>query len=293
MTISIIGAGKLGGALAIALNKKKFSIENLIARNLETAGKIAKSISPKPKILPSGNLSEIASDVILIATQDSEIEPAAARLAEQLKTKPFVFHTSGSLSSEVLRRLKSIGCSTGSIHPLVSISDAQRGADRFANAYFCVEGDAEAVKTAEAIVGKLGGKSFFVAAEYKTLYHAAAVTACGHLVALVDAAIEMLTKCGLDEKNARTILTPLIKSTVTNLETQTTAEALTGTFARADVETLRRHLEILRANVAPETLEIYLRLGERSLTLAAAQGASRENLEKMRGQILLAKKNLK
>jgi predicted short-subunit dehydrogenase-like oxidoreductase (DUF2520 family) len=293
MTISIIGAGKLGGALAIALNKKKFSIENLIARNLETAGKIAKSISPKPKILPSGNLSEIASDVILIATQDSEIEPAAARLAEQLKTKPFVFHTSGSLSSEVLRRLKSIGCSTGSIHPLVSISDAQRGADRFANAYFCVEGDAEAVKTAEAIVGKLGGKSFSVAAEYKTLYHAAAVTACGHLIALIDTAIEMLTKCGLDEKNARTILTPLIKSTVTNLETQTTAEALTGTFARADVETLRRHLEILRANVAPETLEIYLRLGERSLTLAAAQGASRENLEKMRGQILLAKKNLK
>ncbi len=293
MTISIIGAGKLGGALAIALNKKKFSIENLIARNLETAGKIAKLISPKPKILPSGNLSEVASDVILIATQDSEIEPAAARLADQLKTKPFVFHTSGSLSSEVLRRLKSIGCSTGSIHPLVSISDARRGADRFANAYFCVEGDAEAVKTAEAIVGKLGGKSFSVAAEYKTLYHAAAVTACGHLVALIDAAIEMLTKCGLDEKNARAILTPLIKSTVTNLETQTTAEALTGTFARADVETLRRHLEILQANVAPETLEIYLRLGERSLPLAAAQGAGRENLEKMRGQILLAKKNLK
>jgi predicted short-subunit dehydrogenase-like oxidoreductase (DUF2520 family) len=78
-----------------------------------------------------------------------------------------------------LHRLKFIGCSTGSIHPLVSISDAQRGADRFANAYFCVEGDAEAVKTAEAIVGKLGGKSFFVAAEYKTLYHAAASRLAG------------------------------------------------------------------------------------------------------------------
>lgn len=291
--ISIIGAGKLGGALAIALNKKKFLIDNLIARNFETAGKIAELINPKPKILPADNYSGIASDVILIATQDSEIETVAARLADQLKTKPFVFHTSGSLSSSILHRLKSIGCSIGSIHPLVSISDARRGADRFANTYFCVEGDREAVKTAEEIVGKLGGKSFSVRSEYKTLYHAAAVTACGHLIALIGAAIEMLTKCGLDEKDAQAILTPLIKSTVANLETQTTAEALTGTFARADVETLRRHIEILQANVAPETLEIYLQLGERSLPLAAAQGASRENLEKMRGQILLAKKNLK
>jgi glutamyl-tRNA reductase len=79
MTISIIGAGKLGGALAIALNKKKFSIENLVARNFETAKKIAKLINPKPKILPADNLSEITSDVILIATQDSEIETVAAR----------------------------------------------------------------------------------------------------------------------------------------------------------------------------------------------------------------------
>lgn len=291
--ISIIGAGKLGGALAIALNKENFSIDNLIARNFETAEKIAGSINPKPKITPANDFSEIASDIILIATQDSEIETVAARLADQLKTKPIVFHTSGSLSSTVLRRLKSVGCSTGSIHPLVSISDALLGADRFADAYFCVEGDAEAVKTAEEIVGKLGGKSFFVAAEYKTLYHAAAVTACGHLIALIDAAIEMLAICGLGEKDARAILLPLVKSTVFNLENQTTAEALTGTFARADLATLLRHLEILRANVAPETLEIYLRLGERSLPLAATQGASRENLEKMRGQILLAKKNLK
>lgn len=291
--ISIIGAGRLGGALAIALNKKNFSIDNLIARNYETAEKIAELINPKPRILPADNFSEIASDIILIATQDSAIETVAARLADRLNTKPFVFHTSGSLSSEVLRRLKSAGCSIGSIHPLVSISDALLGADRFAGAYFCVEGDAEAVKTAEAIVGRLGGKSFYVAPEYKTLYHASAVTACGHLVALIDAAIEMLMKCGLSEKDARAILLPLVKSTVSNLENQTTAEALTGTFARADLETLRRHLEILRANVAPETLEIYLRLGERSLPLAAAQGASRENLEKMRRQILLAKKNLK
>ena len=291
--ISIIGAGRLGGALAIALARKNYTVENLAARNFETARTIAELIHPKPKILSADDFSEITSNVILITTQDSEIKNVAEQLAEQLKTKPLVFHTSGSLSSEVLQRLKFVGCQIGSIHPLVSISDVRLGASSFADAYFCVEGDAEAVVIAVEIIGKLGGKHFSVATEYKTLYHASAVTACGHLVALIDAAIEMLTKCGLDEKGSREILLPLIKSTIGNLESQTTSEALTGTFARADVETLRRHLVVLQTNVSPEALIIYLELGARSLRLAEAQGASLVNLEKMSRQILLAKKNLK
>lgn len=292
--ISIIGAGgRLGGALAIALSEKRFSIENLFFRNVETVDRIENLIAPSPKISSSNDFSSLTSDVILIATQDSEIEAVADQLAEQIKRKPFVFHTSGARSSEILEKLKAVGCRTGSIHPLVSISDARRGADKFANAYFCVEGGTEAVKVAEDIVKKLGGKSFSVPTEYKTLYHAAAVTACGHLVALVDAAVEMLTVCGLDESNARKVLLPLIKSTVENLETQTTAEALTGTFARADAETLAKHLAVFSENVAPEILEIYLLLGARSLDLAETRGARRESLEKMRGQIKLAKSNLR
>lgn len=293
MKVSIIGAGRLGGALAIALARKNFRIETLAARNFETAETISKLIEPLPKILTGNNFSEITSDVILITTQDSEIKNVAEELAGKLQTKPLVFHTSGSLSSEILKDLKAVGCQTGSIHPLVSISNPRLGAERFADAYFCVEGDETAIKTAEKIVETLGGKSFSVATEYKTLYHASAVTASGHLVALVDTAIEMLMKCGLGEKDAQIVLLPLIKSTVENLEVQNTAEALTGTFARADAGTLGRHLEILRKTVSPEALEIYLQLGARSLKLAEARNANRENIEKMRGQILIAKTNLK
>ena len=293
MKISIIGAGRLGGALAIALARKNFAVEYLAARNFEAAEKIAKLIEPPPKIITAERFSEITSDVILITTQDSEIENVADILAKTTNIKPQVFHTSGSLSSEILKDLKAVGCPTGSIHPLISISDARLGAGRLASAYFCVEGDEQAISTAEKIVETLGGKSFSIAAEYKTLYHASAVTACGHLVALVDAAIEMLSKCGLDEKDAQTILLPLIKSTVGNLEKQNTAEALTGTFARADAGTLDKHIKILRETTSPEALEIYLQLGSRSLKLAEAQDANRENIEKMHKQILLAKKNLK
>ena len=293
MKISIIGAGRLGGALAIALSKRGCEIENLAGRNLEKAERIAASVEPKPQIILSGEFSLISSDVIFITTQDSEIAAVARRLRETLAHQPVVFHTSGALSSDVLKNLKVIGCPTGSLHPLVSVSDPVVGAGKFAGAYFCVEGEAAAVKIGRAIVGKLGGNSFSIAAKFKTLYHASAVTACGHLVALIDAAIEMLTKCGLAEAEAQKILLPLIKSTVENLETQSTAESLTGTFARADIPTFEKHLAALRENVSPEILEIYLQLGRRSLPLAEKQGANAANLEKIGDELLLAKKNLK
>lgn len=293
MKISIIGTGRLGGALAIALARKNYEIENLFIRSEKDLTGITNRISPKPKVFTNGDFAEISSEVILITTQDSQIEQTAERLAEKLIRKPFVFHTSGSLSSEVLQKLKNAGCKTGSLHPLVSISEAVLGAERFKNVYFCVEGDPEAVKIAEKIVNDLGGKSFSIKTEFKTLYHASAVTACGHLVALLDVAFEMLRFSGLNKENSKQVLLPLIESTIANLKKQTTSEALTGTFARADSQTFERHLEAIKKSSSEDVLKVYLQLGERSLHLAEEQKVGTEKLKKMHEILSLAKKNLK
>ena len=291
--VSIVGVGRLGGALALGLAKKGYAVENLVVRKKESAENIAALINPAPKVLMFDDLSNFSAETVFIATQDSEIENAAGGLAAKLQNKPFVFHTSGSLSSEVLHRLKKNGCPTGSIHPLVSVSDARLGVERFAGAYFCVEGERKAVEIAEKIVADLEGKFFTLATPYKTLYHASAVTASGHFVALIDVALEMFSKCGLKESEAQKILLPLIESTVENLQNQTTAQALTGTFARTEVETFERHLETLRREVSAEALEVYLQLAARSTHLAEQRDASREKIGEMQERILLAKKNLK
>jgi predicted short-subunit dehydrogenase-like oxidoreductase (DUF2520 family) len=88
-------------------------------------------------------------------------------------------------------------------------------------------------------------------------------------------------------------LLPLVKSTVQNLDEESTAAALTGTFARADIDTFVEHLKILNTTVSDELLEIYLLLGERSLELAAKQGISRERIDKMRTKVSIAKSDLK
>ncbi len=292
-SVSIIGPGRVGGALALALPKKDFSIENLIFRSDAQRTEDLASLAGAASISTFANISDIASDIVFITTQDAEIASVAKNLALNLSGKPFVFHTSGALSSKVLDDLSAVGCRTGSIHPLVSVSSAEAGPERFKGSYFCIEGQQEALDLAREIVTSLGGISFSVDTGFKTLYHAAAVTACGHLVALFDAAVEMMTKCGLSEEESKKILLPLVKSTVQNIGEQSTASALTGTFARADVETFVEHLKVLNTTVSDEILEIYLLLGERSLELAAKQGVSQERVDRLRTKVSIAKSKLK
>jgi predicted short-subunit dehydrogenase-like oxidoreductase (DUF2520 family) len=290
-SVSIVGVGRVGGALALALSQKGFTVENLIYRGSETAEEIAPLISPPPSLVSIDSTFQIASEVVFITTPDPEIESVALAISAAIKIGATVFHTSGSLSSEVLRKLQTKGIHTGSVHPLASISDPVLGADRFGGAYFCIEGDEEAVKIAVQLVSALGGIPFSIATEYKALYHAAAVTACGHLVALEDIAIEMLSKCGLDPAEAKKILMPLIKSTVENLAMQSNSEALTGSYARADVSAFERHMSSFEGKVDDDLIQIYLLLGERSLELAEQRGADAGRIGELRERIKIAKRN--
>jgi predicted short-subunit dehydrogenase-like oxidoreductase (DUF2520 family) len=135
------------------------------------------------------------------------------------------------------------------------------------------------------IVSDLGGKPFTIISEKKALYHAAAVLSCGHIVALIDASIDLISKCGPNKGFAKDIILALVRSTLNNLESQNNSDALTGTFARADVATFERHLSALREYATKDVTEAYLILGEMSLDLALEQGADREAVNTIRHRI--------
>ncbi|HEX8137618.1 MAG TPA: DUF2520 domain-containing protein [Pyrinomonadaceae bacterium] len=287
-TITIIGAGRLGTALALALEARGYSVEALIARRLAHARRAAARLSTGARALAISALDALpASDLLFITTPDDQLESVAASLAALPRQKedkarpPTALHCSGALSSEVLSALRASGFRIGSMHPLVSVSGPIEGAERLGGAFYCVEGDAGAVRLARRIVRDLAGESFSVGRRDKALYHAAAVTASGHLVALFDLARSLLMRCGLTERKAGAVLMPLVESTVANLAVREPARALTGTFARADPATMRRHLEALRRLDGRDALAVYKLLGRRSLTLAEQAGADREALKEM------------
>jgi predicted short-subunit dehydrogenase-like oxidoreductase (DUF2520 family) len=291
-SVSIIGIGRLGGALAIALSRAGFNVEKLVYRDSATAAAITSELRPSTHLVSFAELpAKIDSEVILIATGDPEISVAAGSLVGRLEKGAVVFHTSGSLSSEVLSVLAAGGHATGSMHPLVSVSDAAAGADNFANAFFCIEGTEAAQDTARSIAEALGGRTFSIEPEQKSLYHAAAVVASGHLVAVIDISTAMLAKCGIENTAAQEILFPLISTTLRNLQTNAPEVALTGSFARTDVAAIRRHIaSIEAAAMDPVVLDIYLSLGERSLSLAESKGADPLELEAVRQVISIAKR---
>jgi predicted short-subunit dehydrogenase-like oxidoreductase (DUF2520 family) len=280
LTINIIGAGRLGTALALALSSRGHLIQAIVARRESHARKAVQLIGDaRARSLPFAQLDQLPpASIIFITTPDDVIASVAAQLASSLKQDQekkhtTVLHASGALSSEVLSVLRARGFRTGSMHPLVSVSEPRAGAQSLRGAFYCVEGERAAVALARGIVRDLGGESFSLKARDKALYHAAAVMASGHMVALFDIAAGMLARCGLSERRARAVLMPLVRSTVDNLTRNEPARALTGTFARADTATVLRHLDTLNRPDLRDALDAYILLGQHSLQLAQSNGA--------------------
>ena len=136
---------------------------------------------------------------------------------------------------------------------------------------------------------RIGGQAFTIRAEVKPLYHAAALMASPNLTALIDIALEMLDRCGLSADQARKVLLPLIKSTTDNLAIADPAQALTGTFKRGDVVTIKKHVAAISSQKLSEALEAYVLLGRHSLRLAKHSRRTRAEIDEILTEALKAR----
>jgi predicted short-subunit dehydrogenase-like oxidoreductase (DUF2520 family) len=288
-TVSIIGAGRLGRALSAALESCNYPILAVVTRRRGSAVKASKRLQGNPVALTANRLASLPpSDLILIATPDDVIAETARLLSQTLKTGKgiTVLHTSGALASDVLDPLRRIGCETGSMHPLVSISDPVSGAWSLQYAHYCLEGTRKATTVARSLVRDLGGQSFTIKQKDKALYHAAAVMVSPHLVSLFDLASEMIAACGVRKRDARVAFAPLLQSTINNLKASEPQKALTGTFARGDIATVRRHLEALSLKKFAAAREVYKQLGLHSLDLMKNRGLAPDRVSDIRKLLL-------
>jgi predicted short-subunit dehydrogenase-like oxidoreductase (DUF2520 family) len=260
--------------LARALDACGYEVRALVSRTAAKARRVAKLVGSNALALGARELERLpAVELLILATPDDALAETAEAIASLSDARARVaLHTSGALSSEVLAPLRARGYAVGSMHPLAAVSEARKGASSLRAAFYCVEGDGRAVRAARRVVRDLGGRSFSIKSEDKALYHASALITAGHTVALFDIAAALLARCGLSEREARRVLLPLLGSAVENLSRQTPERALTGTFARGDAETVRKHLAALGEAGDAEALLTYALLGGRSLRLAARRG---------------------
>jgi predicted short-subunit dehydrogenase-like oxidoreductase (DUF2520 family) len=268
-TLTIVGAGRLGTALGLALSRRGYRIETIIGRRLSQTRKSAALLDGPVTVLAAKEIANLTlSELTIIATPDDQIVSVAHELAK-LDGSSTVLHTSGALSSNVLVELANKGWQTGSIHPLISVSDSLTGATQFAGAHWCVEGNKQAVRAGKSLIKDLGGVSFSIESKSKPLYHAAAVMTSGNIIALFDVALDMMKHSGLKRSEAQRILLPLLDSTVASLKRHEPSKALTGTFSRGDIATVQRHLQALSGDQLNEARQLYRILGLHSLELSS------------------------
>jgi predicted short-subunit dehydrogenase-like oxidoreductase (DUF2520 family) len=189
----------------------------------------------------------VLSRVILIAVPDDEIPGVAQELArigaEELRGK-VVLHTSGALDERVLDHVKACGAAVGSMHPLQSFSGV--AVPLLEGRAFAVEGDSQAVRVARQIARSLGGAPVRIPNGKKVLYHAAATMAASHVLAVEEAATQLLMSVGLKRGQATRALLTLTRQVLENMEQLGPRAAWTGPLSRGDFRVVEAHLEALR-----------------------------------------------
>jgi predicted short-subunit dehydrogenase-like oxidoreductase (DUF2520 family) len=255
-SLAIIGAGRVGCALGRRLRERGWSVGAVVTRGEPSARKSVRFIGAG-RAHAAISTDVLTSRVILIAVPDDEISSVAAALAflggQDLRRK-VVLHTSGVHGSEVLDALKSLGAAAGSMHPLQSFSGVS--VPPLEGRLFAIEGDARAVRVARQMARSLGGSPVRLAGAKKPLYHTAAALAAGHLLAVEEAAVQLLVSLGMKRREALRALLPLTRQILENYESLGPRAAWTGPLARGDFKVLRAHLEALRDS-PPEFARVY------------------------------------
>jgi predicted short-subunit dehydrogenase-like oxidoreductase (DUF2520 family) len=245
-SLAIIGAGRVGGALGRRLCELGWKIGAVVTRSQASARRAVRFIGAGQAC--AGLTRQIlAWRLILIATPDGQIMNVAqelARIGEEELRGTVVLHTSGAMDSSVLEAVRKRGAKVGSLHPLQSFSGV--AVPSLEGRIFTMEGETQAVRTARRIVRALGGSPVRIAGSKKLLYHAAAAMAAGQVLAVEEAATQLLVSMGMKRSESVRALLPLTRQVLENFERLGPRAAWTGPLSRGDYQIVGAHSVALR-----------------------------------------------
>jgi predicted short-subunit dehydrogenase-like oxidoreductase (DUF2520 family) len=277
--IAIIGAGRVGNALADGLRRG----DHLV-------------VGPLARAYPTEQLADI--DMVLLCVPDREIKQAAATLArclhrqrrsshpsnpdDHVGTGLLVGHCSGATTLAMLEPFRE----RFSLHPLIAFAAANRttlegATDATAAGQQSPDGSTcvgfwrgasaalagstpRALAGAQLLASLLGLRTFIIDDGDRTAYHAAASMASNFLITLEAAAERLAASAGCPRES----LVQLVRQTVENWA-YGGSDALTGPIVRGDTATVARQRDAV-AERAPELLTLFDALSDATRDLVGA-----------------------
>lgn len=252
--VVVVGAGRLGGALALALAAKRWPVR------VWSRGEEGRRRTRALGLAPAEAEDLKRARVCLLCVPDKAVPEAARELAPALGRGAGLVHTAGALSLEALGSPR--GKALGSFHPLCAVSDAR---DELAGHSVAISTRSPALRQVlEAMARDMGLRALRVPEARRAAYHAGAVLSAGGVVSALAAAVRALASAGIAEEEALAALLPLARSALRGVEARGLAGGLTGPIRRGDVGVVQAHLQAL----PPEVTEVYRPLGRQALALA-------------------------
>ncbi|MCW2925063.1 MAG: Ketopantoate reductase PanG [Thermoleophilia bacterium] len=268
--VGIVGAGRLGCALALALQDAGCTVTGASSRSPE--GRARASALLGLDATASVEEAVLGADVAILAVPDDAIDGVVACLAETMLGPPrLTVLTSGCASLRALDRLVDHGGATARLHPLVALTRDARGA-ALSGAVAAVDGSGpEAREQVEALARAAGLRTVEVADADRVAWHAAATLAANASVALLADALELAARAGVDAATSLDAFGRLALGAVERAVAEGPARALTGPVSRGDAGTVATHLAWLDAE-APELAPTYRALSSDAARLARDAG---------------------
>ena len=275
--IGFIGIGVLGKGLALCLTDRGYRVTAAHSKSLNSAQWLADRV-PGCRVYPSAQELCDATDLVFITTPDAVIGQIAASVT--WRPGQAVVHCCGAASRELLHTAARQGAITGAFHPYQTFAGLESQEDiasRLSGVAFAVAGQEWLESYLCEMATELGGHPVSIADGDRPLYHASAVLACGYLVTLLKATIEVWQAMGFTEREAIDALYPISRATLDNLAKSGADASVTGPVVRGDIDTLRSHLESLHERL-PEVVPLYGTMTKASLGMAARRGVGADRI---------------
>lgn len=280
---AIVGAGRMGSALAQALSARAYPLVGLVTRRPASARRAAKRAATTPLSLADAEGWLPGCDLVLVAVPDGALESVAMRLARHCAVRQVFLHHAGLLGPEALRPLSEAGAAVGVLHPLAVLGTGADAARGFAGARVRIEGSPRARSLARRLALELRMSPLRLPRRFgskeRAAYHAAASLVSNDVVALLGEGLRQLESAGFGRSAALEALLALARGTLDRVDSGGLGSAISGPAVRGDVETLRRQLERI-GKASPDAAEAHGRLARVLIRLARREGvpASRRAL---------------
>lgn len=279
--VGFIGAGLVGGSLAVALSRAGYPVAAVASRTRASAVGLAARV-PGCSVYRAPQEAVDASDVVFVTTTDGAIRDVTA--AQRWQRGQAAVHCAGAATLDVLEGAARDGALTGAMHPLQAFSSVENGVESIPGTTFGIEAEGAMREYLREMALAVGGRAVFVRAEDKALYHLTGVMMGGLLTTLGATAAQLWDRIGIGRAEGVKALAPMMRSVSHNLESSGLPGAVAGPYMRGDVGTIGSHLEALRTR-APAVLPLYCQLALAGLPFCVEKGLPAEKADEIRALV--------